>query len=521
MFRETKVTQPSSTLITTPTAVDALRALAAHLSLRVPALLTSSPSAGKSTLLAHLALLLHPDVKNKIITIYLADTSLDPRSLLGSYVTSTTRPGTFEWKEGVLVRAMREGKWVIFKDIDRGSNEVLGLLKPLIESLCLDKWIGGRACLEVPGKGLIKAHESFMIFATRSLNPSPNGNFPPPTFHSSHKFSEVVIASPTHEDLRMIINERFPRLAGVASEGLIRVWDAVSSLGSSASTRDVGLRELEKLCCRVNNVVPITHEAMDIDIEMAQSELLPAAFPNMTLREDIYFECRDVLFGSGGTTSSARAHLNAIAVVIADHLGLTPERRDWVLTGKIPEYHLVKDINGMVTSVRLGRTRLMADTTNSRIGPHMTRPFAMHKPAILLMSRIATAVSLGEPVLLTGETGTGKTSVVSHLASLLRKPLISLNLSNQTESSDIIGGFKPVDTRVPAAELQGRFLELFEGTFSRKKQKNVEFGEVVRKAVREGKWKRAVALWMESARLARERIRAKVAEDQTYVLNFR
>lgn len=127
------------------------------------------------------------------------------------------------------------------------------------------------------------------------------------------------------------------------------------------------------------------------------------------------------------------------------------------------------------------------------------------------MSRIATAVSLGEPVLLTGETGTGKTSVVTHMASLLRRPLISLNLSQQTESSDLLGGFKPVDARIPGSELQERFLELFRATFSAKK--NAKFEEGVRKAVQEGKWKRAVGLWVESARMAKDRIQAKLSED--------
>ncbi|KAF8995069.1 hypothetical protein BDZ89DRAFT_971976, partial [Hymenopellis radicata] len=73
---------------------------------------------------------------------------------------------------------------------------------------------------------------------------------------------------------------------------------------------------------------------------------------------------------------------------------------------------------------------------------------------------------LGEPVLLTGETGTGKTSVVTHLSGLLRKPLVSLNLLHQTESSDLLGGFKTVDARVPASALQQCFLDLFGSTFS-------------------------------------------------------
>jgi len=126
------------------------------------------------------------------------------------------------------------------------------------------------------------------------------------------------------------------------------------------------------------------------------------------------------------------------------------------------------------------------------------------------MSRIATCISLGEPVLLTGETGTGKTSIITHLASLLHHPLISVNLSQQTESSDLLGSFKPIDARVPGSELQLQFLDLFRSTFSQKK--NAKFEESTWKAVKEGKWKRAVGLWKESVRLAKDRIRSKLSE---------
>ncbi|KAG6866182.1 hypothetical protein C0991_007732 [Blastosporella zonata] len=501
---------PTSPLISTPTTTEALRSLALHLSLRLPTLLTSPPSSGKSLFLSHLAELLYPGVKNQIITIHLADTSLDPRALLGSYVSSPTQPGTFEWKEGVLVRSLREGKWVVFEDIDRGSSEVLGVIKPLVESLKLGKWVGGRASLQVPSRGRVVAADSFALFATRSTMPSRNGTFTAPVFFGAHKFHEVIIPSPSPEELRTILDSRFPRLAGNANLAIIRLWEAVKTLGSAASTRDIGLRELEKFCTRAQRLLPSSynHPSMDVDMDDSTAPVpIATIFPNPSLREEIYLEARDVFFGAGATTTSARAHADSIAQIIADHLGLEPDRRVWVLDGRTPEFDLEKDVNGTITAARIGRTHLPARVTKIGISQAAVRPFAMHKPAVLLLSRIATSVALSEPVLLTGETGTGKTSVITHLSSLLRRPLISLNLSHQTESSDLLGGFKPVDARIPGAVLQQRFLDLFGGTFSRRK--NEKFEVEVRKAVAEGKWKRAVGLWKESSRLARDRIQAK------------
>ncbi|EAU86094.2 MDN1 midasin family protein [Coprinopsis cinerea okayama7 len=492
--------------IPTPSGNDTLRSLAHHVSLRLPTLLTSAPSAGKALILAYLAAQLYPNVKNQIITIHLADTSLDPRSLLGSYISSTTQPGTFEWKEGVLVRAMREGKWIVLDDVDRASNEVLGTLKPLVESLGMDKWIGGRASIYVPGRGEVEAHEDFMLFATRSIAPSPTGKFPSPTFFGAHKFYETTLQSATPAELETIIKTQFPNLAGALANAAINLWTSIKEQPRASSSRTVGLRELVKFCQRLEGLLP-TSQAMDIDVQNPSEITLADLLSNPVVREDLFLEARDVFFGSGTLTASARAATENVARVIAQHLSLDQERCHWLINKKTPDFYVQKDANGHATGLRVGRTYLPARITKSDLSNHQSRPFALHRPAVCLLSRVATAISLNEPVLLTGETGTGKTSAITHMASLLRRPLISLNLSHQTESSDLIGGLKPVDAHVPAFALYEEFIELFGSTFSRKK--NEKFETEVRKAVNEAKWKRAIGLWKESVRMAQERLLKK------------
>lgn len=134
----------------------------------------------------------------------------------------------------------------------------------------------------------------------------------------------------------------------------------------------------------------------------------------------------------------------------------------------------------------------------------------MTRPSLLLLEQLTIAISNLEPLLLVGETGTGKTTSVTHLAALLRRPLVSLNLSTQTESSDLLGGFKPLDPKLPAAELMGSWLSLFERTFSRKKKTNRAFEEVLRRVVGGAKWARAVEMWRKSRSLAWERLGKQV-----------
>jgi len=501
---------PPSGLVQTDGAKAALRELALLRSLNHPTLLTSSPSSGKSLLIHHLSSLLYPRFENHVVTIHLADTSLDPRSLLGSHTSSATKPGTFEWKEGVLVQAMKQGKWVVFKDIDRGSNDVLGVIKPLVESLGPGNWIGGRGSLTVPGQGVVIAHDSFAIFATRSLS-SKSGKHPKPVFFGSHKFAEVVVSSPSQTEVEQVVNQKFPRLSGKTSRAVTKLWQDICATANNFPSlgRGIGIRELERFSARVNRLVPTSSDGMEVD-GVEGDVFLSSVFTHVNLREEVFLYARDVFFGAGTLTASARQLADQAAGVAGQHLGLSVERQTAALFSRVPEFDIERDVNGRNIVVRVDRTRLVANSGTEILQIH-SRPFAMHKPAVRLMGRLATSVSLGEPILLTGETGTGKTSAVTHLATILRKPLISLNLSQQTESSDILGGFKPIDARVPGMKLYQTFMRLFGATLSSKK--NPKFQESVRKAVLEARWKRAVALWAEAIKIAKEKLRAKAVDE--------
>uniref|UniRef100_A0A915IPF9 ATPase dynein-related AAA domain-containing protein n=1 Tax=Romanomermis culicivorax TaxID=13658 RepID=A0A915IPF9_ROMCU len=107
---------------------------------------------------------------------------------------------------------------------------------------------------------------------------------------------------------------------------------------------------------------------------------------------------------------------------------------------------------------------------------------------------------MGEPVLLVGETGCGKTTTVQVLASHLdienyvlycdyycrlkesfavvkfvavlyhaRKTLHVVNLSQQSESSDLFGGYKPLDLAHNMKKFKEQYMDLFCRSFSSKK----------------------------------------------------
>lgn len=110
------------------------------------------------------------------------------------------------------------------------------------------------------------------------------------------------------------------------------VGQRLRALGSAASTRGVGLHKLKKLSIHIKNLLPPSHQSIELISNSKTPVSLAAIFPNPGLHKDMYLEARDV-FGPGMLTASARVHMEALAVTAAEHLSLEEDRREWILQG--------------------------------------------------------------------------------------------------------------------------------------------------------------------------------------------
>lgn len=81
------------------------------------------------------------------------------------------------------------------------------------------------------------------------------------------------------------------------------------------------------------------------------------------------------------------------------------------------------------------------------------------------MERIACCIATKESVLLVGETGTGKTSTLQLLAKHTGNKLIVLNMNQQSDSVDLIGGYKPVELKIIVKPIRETFETLFRAEF--------------------------------------------------------
>jgi midasin len=77
-----------------------------------------------------------------------------------------------------------------------------------------------------------------------------------------------------------------------------------------------------------------------------------------------------------------------------------------------------------------------------------------------------------------------------------------INVSQQTEVSDLLGGYKPVNTKLVAIPIQEVFENLFIATFSKKK--NEKFSQILSKCFNKSQWKNVIKLWNEAFKMAKE-----------------
>lgn len=112
-----------------------------------------------------------------------------------------------------------------------------------------------------------------------------------------------------------------------------------------------------------------------------------------------------------------------------------------------------------------------------------------------------------EPVLLVGETGTGKTSSIQYLAKSTGHRLTVINMNQQSESADLLGGYKPVDLKFLISPIREEFEILFRSYFAI--EPNRKFLERVAIYHEQQKWKNLVILMTHSTRSALKMLRNK------------
>ena len=385
--------------------------------------------------------------------IFLGDQS-DSKLLLGTYITTAT-PGLFKWQPGILTNAVEQGRSILIEDIDLAPMDVLAVLIPLLET----GW------LHIPSRcEKIRAKHGFTVFATKRI-------------HANHKahvsanhaiWTSLVLQKPDRLEIQAILCKRFPSLDNMVPL-LINVFEGLSAEFEAARLdRQLTLFDCMKWCTRI---VQITR---------------PEIKSPMDISEGVFQEAYDC-FLSMIASPSEKVRMCYILGVL---LGMTEHRVEFYVNHYVPAIEEGQD------NIQFGRVKM-----NKLAGSRSLDTFASTTQSIRILEKLATCIKLLEPVLLVGETGTGKTTVVQRMAKLVGQKITVINMSQQSDSSDLLGGFKPMDSQTYVTPVKEEFDRLFAATFSVKS--NAAFIQSISKAYIKKKWSTLLQGFTNAIKMAR------------------
>ncbi|XP_076077814.1 midasin-like isoform X3 [Mytilus galloprovincialis] len=473
-------------LIPVESTVSHLRSLALAVASGNPVLLQGPVGCGKTSLVEHLAQVTGRQKSPALMKIQLGDQT-DSKALLGTY-RCTDIPGEFLWQPGILTRAVTEGHWVVLEDIDSAPMDVVSVLLPLLE----------RNALSLPGHGdNIHTSPNFRLFATQRLLGSHSG------WHRQHNNSSVLLEKMwtkisveplSRVELEQVITTQYAELKPVVDR-LLDIYFMLSagkhdtegnqeeSVGKflSHDGRLISTRDLMTWCRRI---------AVDFDLSST-------ATANLVLQEglDCFVSC----------LSSSQKRL-LVAEAIGAKLNITKVKAEYYCSKYKPEVKITQN------KYNVGRAVLQKSDDYVLSRSHST--FSFTRQSSSLLEKVAVSVMSSEPVLLVGETGTGKTSSVQYLAQQLGHTLKVVNMNQQSDSSDLLGGFKPVDIKHVVKPFHEDFEILFCETFSRKE--NVKFITHLQDCFIKKKWNMLLTLMEHTMKPAFQRIEAgKMSSDRS------
>lgn len=400
-----------------PTTALNLRRVLRAMQISKPILLEGSPGVGKTSLVSALASM----SGHTLVRINLSEQT-DITDLMGSDLpvpdegNDQASGASFQWCDGALLRAIKNGHWVLLDELNLASQSVLEGLNS-----CLDH----RASVYIPELGeTFRCPPTFRIFAAQ--NPLAQGGGRkglPKSF--LNRFTKVYVEALTTDDLRGIVSTKFPMIPPKTVEDIVQfnciVQEDIDNrqYGQLGSPWEFNLRDVFRWCELVSHSYKETG-AVDCDkfadtiyIQRLRTE------KDRNLVTKRYKEC----FGDSSCFT------------------------------RTPKF-LVSDQYVEVGNAKMHRsTEILASSEDNLIGDEPAYLRSLLRP----MEAVAFCVRMNWPCLLVGPPASGKSTVLKMLAQSCNVKLEEVVLTPSSDVNELIGCFEQID----AAEVVNRLLQSF------------------------------------------------------------
>jgi midasin len=469
-----------------------------------PILICGPHGSGKSSLVRELARLFaashhaltHHD--DQLLELHV-DEETDTKTLVGSY-TTTDIPGQFEWRPGALTWAVRTGKWVLMEDIDSVPVEIQASLVQLLKERILPL-----------GNGKFEhCHPDFRLFGT--MTTSSDSSLRSRTFRGTSGkrllhpslWTKVDVEPLPFTELKEIAVGLHPTIPDAIVESVLEVFRASDESGRAYEGAGDGA---------------------ELNASMARSNLLIGRPPAVRDLFKVLSRIADgIVFEREATYVTESQRMLSLAETVDIFVAACPDRdvrREFVRSIAAPVFSVTSELAFRYIETRrptillhetcteVGRAKIEV-SESAAMSRTQSESFAETDYALRLIESIGVCIRENEPTLLVGETGCGKTSLLQHLAALSGRELTVQNLSLQTDSTDLLGGYRPLEIQHVARRVYEEFLDLFVSTFSRKQ--NADFLGYASTVLKKRQWKKLSLCFRRAAKLGLLKVKERVAE---------
>ena len=376
---------PAEDYIMTPSVETKLIDLARIITTkRFPVLIEGPTSSGKTSSIEYLA----KRTGHRFVRINNHEHT-DIQEYIGTYVSDPVT-GKLVFKEGLLVRALRQGDWIVLDELNLAPTDVLEALNRLLDD--------NRELVIPETQEVVRPHPHFMLFATQN----------PPGLYAGRKV------------LSRAFRNRFLEV----------------------HFEDVPQAELETILCQRCRIAPsygqrIVSVFRELQKRRQSGRVFESKQGFATLRDLFRWAGRDAmsyeeLAANGYMLLAERARRDDDKVVVKEVI-------ESVMKVRIDESSLYD-----LRSPKFSPCEFLGCPVPS--SSQVVWTSAMQRLFVLT----ARALRFNEPVLLVGETGCGKTSVCQLYAEVLNRTLRSVNCHQNTETADLIGGLRPIRNKATA-----------------------------------------------------------------------
>ena len=381
-----------------------------------PIILEGPPGAGKTAAVAAISSMLG----HKFERINLSASSTKEElfgSILPSYVN---RRRVFQWRSGPVLSAIEKGDWILFDELNLAPSELLEALTPLLQR--------EEEYYIHPHTGDPLSLKHLQIFAT--MNPvSCGARFSLPR-SISNLFSTVKVAEYTTEELCRIFEQSMRGEHNLDNVGIFKVHheicDAIKNgIITDPSNTVLNLRDLLK----VKDI--IRGNASD-QIEFTKNEI-------MNKRSQLNEEQAEIItihkFLQLGYAARFSNDFRSKVQSIIDANFPLPEQSSELLSNTISS----EDGYVRIGSVFLACGSYLGASTKGKL---------VHTPeTVNKLEMLALATQSKRTVLVEGDIASGKTELVKELARITNNELVTIPMSQNTETTDLIGFWIPIKAK--------------------------------------------------------------------------